>query len=86
MREARDLRLGCDATLAEIVQAHVKAVVANQGGNRARAATVLGIGERTIYRYLGGAKKRAREHAAVRERRGILNPRGGAWASKVDAR
>lgn len=38
--------------LAEMERRHIQRVVDAVGGNRARAAAALGIGERTLYRKL----------------------------------
>jgi DNA-binding protein Fis len=39
-------------TLADVERAHVLAVLASVGGNRARAAAALGIGTATLFRKL----------------------------------
>jgi DNA-binding NtrC family response regulator len=43
---------GTLATLAEVESAHIKRVLDAVGGNRRRAAEILGIGRRTLYRRL----------------------------------
>jgi DNA-binding NtrC family response regulator len=41
------------ATLAELEARYIHYVVEQVGGNKRRAATLLGIGRRTLYRRLG---------------------------------
>lgn len=45
--------LGGDLSIEEMERAHVRRVVAAQGGNKAAAARILGITRRTLYRKLG---------------------------------
>lgn len=44
---------GSWATLAEVERAHITAIMSQVKGSRRRAAEILGIGERTLYRKLG---------------------------------
>jgi two-component system, NtrC family, response regulator HydG len=55
------LREGQPLTLADVEQAHILAVLAAEGGNRTKAAQVLGIGIATLHRKLRqyGVKARA---------------------------
>lgn len=46
------LRFGRDPTLEEIEREYLKRTLAKQGGNRQKAAAVLGISERHIYRLI----------------------------------
>jgi DNA-binding NtrC family response regulator len=45
-------RIGQELTLAELEREHILAVLARVGGNRSRAAEVLGVPRRTLYRRL----------------------------------
>jgi len=44
-------------TLDELQQRYVRRVLAEVGGNRRRAAALLGIGRRTLYRWLDGVRE-----------------------------
>ena len=46
------ITLGPGMTMAEIERMAIQAVLRDMGGNRRKAADVLGIGERTLYRKL----------------------------------
>jgi hypothetical protein len=48
---------GSWATLAEVERAHITAIMAQVKGNRKRAAEILGIGERTLYRRLNDIER-----------------------------
>jgi DNA-binding NtrC family response regulator len=45
-------RIGRELTLAELEREHILGVLERAGGNRSRAADVLGIPRRTLYRRL----------------------------------
>ena len=46
------ITLGPGMTMAEIEQMAIQAALRDMGGNRRKAADLLGIGERTLYRKL----------------------------------
>ena len=46
------ITLGPNMTMAEIERVAIRAALRDSGGNRRKAADVLGIGERTLYRKL----------------------------------
>jgi DNA-binding NtrC family response regulator len=49
---ARTITVGPGMTMAEIERAAIQAALAETKGNRRKAAEMLGIGERTMYRKL----------------------------------
>jgi transcriptional regulator with PAS, ATPase and Fis domain len=52
LRAAPDVAPGAAATLRDVEEAHLRAVLASNGGDRRAAARVLGVGLATLYRRL----------------------------------
>jgi DNA-binding NtrC family response regulator len=50
--EVNLVRIGAGVTMAEIERAAIEAALRETRGNRRKAAEMLGIGERTLYRKL----------------------------------
>jgi DNA-binding NtrC family response regulator len=50
--EPNMIRVGAGVTMAEIERAAIEAALRETRGNRRKAAEMLGIGERTLYRKL----------------------------------
>ena len=54
-------------TLARVVATHIRSVIAYAGGNKTKAAAILGIDRRALYRKLARAEEKVKE--SERERR-----------------